>query len=115
MLYSGGRWSIEYYSDEVARAVLQMPPGLLARYVRVTELMEEFGGNLGSPHTRAMGGKLFELRLKAREGLCRVFYCVRPGRRIVMLHMFVKKGRKTPAKELRVARHRLLEVVGDEP
>ena len=36
------------------------------------------------PHTRAMGEGLFELRLKAKEGIARVFFCNRPGRRIVI-------------------------------
>jgi phage-related protein len=36
--------------------------------------MEVFGPDLGMPHTRAMGEGLFELRLKAEEGIARVFY-----------------------------------------
>ena len=107
-------WSVEYYSDKVARAIARMPAGLLARYLRLTEVMEEFGPDLGSPHTRAMGQRLFEIRLKAKEGISRVFYCTKAGRRIVMLHMFVKKSQKTPQKQLRVARRRLKEVMGDE-
>ena len=63
------------------------------------------------PHTRAMGDGPFELRLKAREGIARIFYCTRVGRRIVMLHQFIKKTEKTPAKELLVARTRMKELV----
>ena len=61
------------------------------------------------PHTRAMGAGLFELRLKAGEGIARVFYCTLVGRRIVMLHQFVKKTEKTPPKELSIARRRMKE------
>ena len=50
----------------------------------------------GMRHTRAMGEGLFELRLKAGEGIARVFYCTLVGRRIVMLHQFIKKSEKTP-------------------
>jgi phage-related protein len=39
-----------------------------------------------------------------------VFFCIRPAQRILMLHAFVKKSAKTPAKELKVARARLKEV-----
>jgi hypothetical protein len=53
-------WSIEYYHQTVEQAVLRLPPGLLARYLRLTDLMSEFGPNLGMPHTRAMGEGLFE-------------------------------------------------------
>ena len=45
--------------------------------------MLEFGPDLGMPHTRAMSMGLFELRLKSREGLGRVFYCTLVGRKIV--------------------------------
>jgi len=72
--------------------------------------MIEFGSNLGMPHTQAMSDGLFELRLKSKEGLARVFYCTLVGRRIVMLHSFIKKSQKTPAKELELARRRMKEV-----
>jgi phage-related protein len=53
---------------------------------------------------------LFELRLKAGEGIARVFYCTQVGRRIVMLHQFTKKSDKTPLKELEIARRRMKEI-----
>ncbi len=62
------------------------------------------------PHTRAMGGGLFELRIKAAEGIARVFYCTVVDRRIVVLHQFVKKSDKTPRKELETARRRMKEI-----
>ena len=103
-------WEIVYYSAIVQEAILAFPPGLQARYVHLTQRMLAFGPNLGMPHTRAMGNGLFELRIKGEEGIGRVFFCNRPGRRILMLHAFVKKSAKTPGKELKVARHRLREV-----
>jgi phage-related protein len=108
-------WNIEYYNDKVAKIILKMPAGLLARYIHVTDMMLVFGPNLGMPHTRSMGEKLFEIRLKSKEGISRVFYCTKTGERIIMLHMFIKKSEKTPEKELRVARERLKEVLRNEP
>lgn len=72
--------------------------------------MEVYGPDLGMPHTRAMGPGLFELRLKAAEGIARVFYCTVVGQQIVMLHQFTKKSEKTPRKELEIARRRMEEV-----
>lgn len=86
-----------------------MPAGFVARFIRYAERMEVYGPDLGMPHTRAMGGGLFERRLKAAEGIARVLYCTMIGRRIVVLHQFVKKTAKTPRKELEVARRRLKE------
>jgi phage-related protein len=71
--------------------------------------MTTSGANLGEPHIKAMGDGLFELRLKGAEGIARVFYCTLIGKRIVMLHSFVKKTNKTPAKELTMAHKRMKE------
>ena len=57
-----------------------------------------------------MGSGLFELRLKAAEGIARVFYCTLVGKRIVMLHHFIKKSEKTPRNELEKALRRMNEV-----
>ncbi len=62
-----------------------------------------------------MGDGLFELRLKGAEGIARVFYCTLIGKRIVMLHSFVKKSDRTPQRELEVARHRLKEMKHENP
>jgi phage-related protein len=103
-------WSITYQTKAVESFILGLPDGLLARYLRLTDMMLEFGANLGMPHTRAMSDGLFELRIKGKEGIARVFYCTLVGQQIIMLHGFIKKSEKTPLKELRLARERLAEV-----
>ena len=110
-----GNWTITYYSAAVQEEILAMPAGLLGRYLRYADRMEVYGGDLGMPHTRAMGDGLFELRLKAAEGIGRVFYCTLVGRKIVMLHQFVKKADKTPTRELAVARRRMKEIKDAHP
>ncbi len=109
MLYSELEWNIKYHNEKLQVEILALPPGLLARYFHCTDRMLKFGPDLGMPHTRAMHGGLFELRLKSREGIGRVFYCTQIGQKIVMLHQFVKKTDKTPAKELAIARKRMKE------
>ena len=103
-------WKIEYFSDAVQREILALPAGLLARYIHLTDRMIGFGPNLGMPHTGSMDKGLFELRLKAAEGIARVFFFARTGQRIVMLHQFVKKSQKTPTKEINLARRRMKEM-----
>lgn len=102
-------WDITYHDEKLQEAVLALPAGLLARYLHLTDRMLQYGPDLGMPHTRAMGTGLFEMRLKSQEGIGRVFYCTLLARRIVMLHQFVKKTDKTPAKEMAVARKRMKE------
>lgn len=103
-------WTVSFYSDRVEAEILDLSAGFLARFIRYAERMEMFGPDLGMPHTRAMGDELFELRIKAAEGIARVFYCTVVDHRIVMLHQFVKKTDKTPARELEIARRRMKEV-----
>ncbi|VWD00271.1 bacteriophage protein [Burkholderia lata] len=103
-------WTVTYYSERVKRDVFELPPGILASYLRLLELMESYGADLRMPHSRAMGGGLFELRPKGREGIGRVFYCMEVGEHIVVLHSFVKKTQETPDSELRIARNRMKEV-----
>jgi phage-related protein len=103
-------WTITYYSQSLQEEILAMPAGFLGRYLRYSDRMEVYGPDLGMPHTRAMGEGLFELRLKAAEGIARVFYCTMVGKKIVILHQFIKKTDKTPSKELEIARRRLKEV-----
>jgi phage-related protein len=103
-------WTVAFYSQRVEDDVLGLPAGMVARFLRYAERMEAFGPDLGMPHTRAMGGGLFELRLKAAEGIARVFYCTVVDRRIVVLHQFVKKTAKTPPRELQIARRRMKDI-----
>ncbi|MEW5818134.1 MAG: type II toxin-antitoxin system RelE/ParE family toxin [Spirochaetota bacterium] len=108
-------WTITYYSDSVQEEILAMPAGFLGRYLRYSDHMEVYGPDLGMPHTRAMGEGLFELRLKAAEGIARVFYCTVGGKKIVMLHQYIKKKDKTPSRELATARRRIKEIKDDYP
>lgn len=87
-----------------------LPDTLAARYIVLTRRMVVLGPNLGEPHTKAFGDGLFELRLKGAEGIARVFYCTLIGRRIVMLHSFVKKSARTPVRDREIAESRLKEI-----
>ncbi len=76
-------------------------------------MLMEFGPELGMPFSRSMGDGLFELRPGGREGSGRALYCYMTGRRLVILHTFVKKTGSTPRKDLNIARRRLKEVRHD--
>jgi len=103
-------YTITYYSDAVQAEILDLPDTLAARYILLTRRMVALGPNLGEPHTKAFGDGLFELRLKGAEGIARVFFCTLVGKRIVMLHSFIKKSDKTPARERETAENRMKEV-----
>ena len=69
----------------------------------------QFRWPVGMPLTRKMADDLWELRSHLVSGVARTFFTVY-DEKIVLLHGFVKKSRKTPAKELAVARRRLTKL-----
>ncbi|PUE51348.1 type II toxin-antitoxin system RelE/ParE family toxin [Limnohabitans sp. 2KL-51] len=103
-------YTIAYYSESVQEQILDLPDTLAARFIVLTRRMVAIGPNLGEPHTKAFGDGLFELRLKGAEGIARVFFCTQIGKRIVVLHSFIKKSARTPLRELEVAHSRLKEL-----
>jgi phage-related protein len=104
------RWTVETH-DAVDAEILALLPGLQARLIRLLETIEAVGlEQLHEPHVKHLDGKLWELRAKASEGIARGIYVTMTGRRVVVLHVFVKKSQKTPKGALELARARLKEV-----
>jgi phage-related protein len=95
-------WQIDYYSDSVEGDVLNLPDGLLARYLRLTDLMQEFGANLGMPHTKVIQNGLFELRLKAKEGIARTFYAQKLVKKLWCYTSSSKRHKKFQPKNLKL-------------
>lgn len=103
-------YSIEFFNPHVQTEIFNWPESILANFVRITETIVSFGPNLGRPYTSSLGEGLFEIRAKGVAGIGRAFFCTLKGRRVVILHSFIKKSQKTPKKELAIARKRLKEV-----
>ena len=103
-------WQVRFFSERVEEEILALPDGSLARFLRYAERMEVYGPDLGMPHTRSMGRGLFELRLRSAEGIARVFFCTGRRHEIVMLHPFIKKSQKAPARDVETARRRMAEL-----
>lgn len=103
-------WTITFYSAKVEKETLALPAGILASFLRITELIEEFGPDLGRPQTAPLGQGLFEIRAKGREGVGRSVFCAVKGKEIVILITVVKKGSKIPKRHMETARKRMKEV-----
>lgn len=104
------RWSVETHAA-VDSEIEALPVGLQARLVRLMEAVENIGlEQLREPHVKHLEGKLWELRAKASEDIARGIYVTMKGRRVIVLHVFVKKSQKTPHRALAIARQRMSEV-----
>ena len=87
-----------------------MAGGCSCRLRSLDRALGRVWANLRLPHSRAFGDGLFELRPRGREGIGRAFYCFLVGKRVIVLHAFIKKSQQTPDSELKLARKRLKEV-----
>lgn len=106
------RWIVEILSKPVENELLSLPKDLQARFLRVAELLETFGPHgVGLPHVKPLGEKLWEMRLAGNEGIGRAIYTAASGRRLVVLHAFVKKTQKTPRRAIEKALKRSKEIV----
>jgi len=102
-----GKWKIEYYKNNrgykpVEEYIDNLPVNKQANIFRVFDLVQEFGIHLGSPYLRHIEDKIWELR----PGSERILYFVFTGKKFVLLNGFTKKTRKTPKKEIKIAKKR---------
>ena len=104
------KWFITFYNEKVEAETLSFPPGILADFLHIAEMIGEYGPLLGEPYTKAFGEGLFEIRSKGKEGIGRSFFCTVKGKEVIVLHSFIKKSQKTPKNEMKIARNRLKEV-----
>ncbi|KAB2694582.1 type II toxin-antitoxin system RelE/ParE family toxin [Ochrobactrum sp. Kaboul] len=105
------QWSVETLDENVDAEIEALPAGLQARLIRLMEMVESVGlEQLHEPHVKHLDGKLWELRAKASEGIARGLYVTITGRRVIILHVFVKKSQKTPKSALDIAKQRMKQV-----
>ena len=88
-----------------AKELEELPPRLLGLMLKLVSRLET-EGQLTMPHSRKIGGGLFELRVGGAD-IARALYCYAKGQHIYLLHAFVKKTQKTPAQAIKLARQRL--------
>ncbi len=103
-------YALEFFSKRVEAEIDAWPEGIGYAFDNLTKRMVIDGPNLGMPHTRAFGGGLFEIRAQGPEGIGRAFFCTLVGRRIVILHGFIKKTQETPHHEIEIARKRQKQI-----
>jgi len=100
-------WIVEILDKRVEKEVTALPPDIRADMARIFDLLETHGPDaLGMPLIRSLGKGLWEVRAKGKSGIGRGIYVKVAGRRVVVVHAFVKKTQKTPARTLKLAQER---------
>ena len=105
-------WSIEFYHNEAGREPAAdfldaLPDSARAKAVRYIELLTTYGVLLKEPYTKQIRGKIREIRVADKIGAVWILYFGYIEGRFVLLHSFIKKTDKTPAREIDIAERRM--------
>ena len=65
----------------------------------------QYGWPMGMPVVRKMGPGLWEIRCRIDQRIARILFTVK-AERMILLHGFIKKSRKTPQADLQLAKDR---------
>ena len=107
----GVPWIVEILDTRVRDELEALPPDMRARFRRIVELIQGYGlEKMREPHVKHLEGRLWEMRMKGKDGISRAIYVTARGRRVVVVRVFVKKSQKTPKREIDLALERAKEV-----
>ena len=96
---------IEFFNAKTQKFVESLEPRHRPKTSRAFELLEEYGNNLGLPHSKSLGGGLFELRIVGTIQL-RFLYAFHEDK-IWMLHALIKKANSIPKADIDYAKKQL--------
>ena len=95
------RWTVGFLNEEIKEALDALAPDIRASFQRIVELIQAHGlERVREPYLKHLEGPLWEMRLKGSSGITRAIYVTATGMRIVIVHIFAKKTRKTPRQEI---------------
>ena len=103
-------WTIEAVNRGAEREFESLPQDMRAGALKILGMLTTEGPDrIHMPYVRPLANKIWEIRVNGASGIGRVIYTLRSGRRLVILHTFIKKTRKTPAGAIQLALDRLRE------
>jgi phage-related protein len=106
------KWRVEFLDDEVLATLSAFPKDIRGSFEHIVALIEAHGiERMREPYVKHLEGPVWEMRLKGRDGIARAAYVTATGRRVVVVHVFAKKTRKTPRREIEMALRRAKEII----
>ncbi|MBL4731560.1 MAG: type II toxin-antitoxin system RelE/ParE family toxin [Rhizobiaceae bacterium] len=104
-------WTIELLNNDVLDELNALPEDQQAKFTWITDIIKEHGlQNVREPYVKHLEQRLWEIRMKGRDGISRAFYVVAKPKRVVVVRFFKKKTQKTPRKEIKLALKRAEEI-----
>ena len=92
---------IKFFNQDIEKFIKNLNTPTQAKVLRMLDLLEKFGNNLGMPYSKALSGGLFELRTGGKEKV-RIMY-IFYNNVAVLLHAFIKKQSEIPKRDMEIA------------
>lgn len=96
---------VQFFDAKLEKFIKELEKPMIAKILRMVDLLERFGHQLGMPHSKKINHRLFELRIRGQQEV-RLLYTFHRDT-IVLFHGFIKKSQRIPEKELRAAHQKL--------
>jgi phage-related protein len=94
-------------NEVVDRELNALPQNMRVRFVRISQLIHEFGPfQVGMPHIKSLNNKFWEIRVSGRDGIASGIYVIVKEKRVVVRHVFIKKTQEIPTLALQTALRR---------
>ena len=105
------RWSVVFVNEQVREELEALPKDIMASFLRISRLIQSEGlERMREPYVNHLEGRLWEMRMRGRDGIARAAYVTASGRRVVVVRVFPKKTQKTPRREIDLALRRAREI-----
>lgn len=109
------KWEVITLNKTVDNELEELDASFKAKFLHIAEMLEKFGPeHVKEPYCKPLSNKLWEIRMKGRPGIARAIYITAKHKKIIILHAFVKKTKKTPTAAINTALKRLKEVTLNE-
>jgi len=109
-VYCHVTWSFVFLNAEVKAELDALAGDVRASFERIVRLVQAVGlERVHEPYIKHIEDRIWEMRLRGRDGIARALYVTATGRQVVILRVFAKKTQKTPRREIELARQRAKE------
>ena len=103
-------WTVEFHNQDVKSSFDALPFDMRAHFIRIVELIQSHGlERVREPYVKHLEGPLWEMRMRGKSGIARAVYVTAVGKRIIVVHAFIKKTQKAPRREIEIALKRAKE------
>ena len=112
MVYNiSSRWTVLFGDKRAEKEINRLADDLKADFLHIVDMIERYGlEQIHPPYVKRLRGKLWGMRMRGQDGIARAAYITAQGKRVIVLHAFVKKTQKTPQEAIELALKRAKEL-----